>query len=70
MFDASSQIYEFIFPGVFNASIKTQFISKIELNSLGDIENAKKSFYACSPHMCSIIHLTANVAKQITFAPK
>lgn len=42
MFDASSQIYEFIFPGIFNISIKTQLISKIELNSLGDNENAKK----------------------------
>ena len=42
MFDASSQIYEFIFPGIFLVSINTQLISKIELNSLGDIENAKK----------------------------
>lgn len=70
MFDASSQIYEFIFPGIFLVSINTQLISKIELNSLGDIENAKKSFYTYSPQMCSIIHLTANVAKQITFAQK
>ena len=44
MFDASSQIYEFIFPGIFLVSINTQLISKIELNSLGDIENAKKKF--------------------------
>lgn len=53
--------------------MKTQLILKIRLNSISDVIKRQKVSVLFSLffflHMCSIVHFTANVVKQITFGP-